>query len=163
MASHEGYAILRSQFKIYSTLRPNKKRSGTADQDDGIRTLAKSIYLKLINIELLIMEHPDFLFSFQYNINGVQTSVPFSNTIRKLCIPTFNKLDQIIFAREVLWLLIFCSNLHEAGLGFSISIKEVLNYISEYHEAFKGYQTSRSYHSSLNSVSILRIERLGGV
>lgn len=106
---------------------------------EGLLKAVQSIYEKLDSLETLIIHDPLFTPQFLRAQEPRQPLRFLTNTLKKLYIPFSGLEGEVarIFARNAVWLLIFCPRLEVASLGFNIDQKD-FGFLKEYQNVFEG-------------------------
>lgn len=95
----------------------------------------------MINLEVLILENPDFNPELQTKIDGRWSPMRyFSNSLKKLYIKCSESdiYSNVMSASNVVWILVFSPHLREATFGFTLDVLQDFSFLSEYYTVFEG-------------------------
>lgn len=123
-----------------SSLPPNKPAERRM-KNAMDRTL-DGIYIKLEDIQTLIIRDTSLSFDFRQKVNGIIVPKRFlTNSLKKLYLPLPDTPGESIAtktlsARNAVWLMLYIKNLRTAHLGFAISNVDS-DFLSEHSDYFK--------------------------
>lgn len=105
---------------------------------NGARTFMRNFYLRLGQLEKLIVQHPWTLPPFVHPSNDRLVPMHFfTSSLKYLYMSrwTEDRADETLSARNCLWLLLFCPQVQELSLGFAFSVRDA-DFLNEHREAF---------------------------
>lgn len=102
-------------------------------------SVVEGLYRFLPNIQTLIILHSEFNIPFQSKLaNNRLAPLPFlTHSLKKLFIPLWAEGESNLKARNVVWILVFCTGLRSATLGCIFDQKD-FKYLAEFSETFSG-------------------------
>lgn len=121
---------------LLKSLNPAQKY---AYEESKVYEMKVFIFSRLINLQTLVVEYPDLTGSpFVEKVDGRQVPLSFlTNSLKRLHICRRHKRTKGLTVQRAVWLLCFCSLLHQAILNFSVN-PEGAEILQDHHEGFKG-------------------------
>lgn len=134
----------------------------TFEKEISIDCVVEGVYRFLPNIQTLIIHQPDFSIALQSTLAKDRLApLPFlTHSLKKLFIPFWGNLNLNLKAKNVLWILVFCTGLRFAALGCVFDLND-FKCLAEFSDTFSGLSQVVKLSLGMNFTATESIRRYG--